>query len=160
MSSPPADTEASAELRFRRWPALLFSAIVIGATGWPALRDPPRDSFPLSTYPMFSTVREAAWIHVVVGFDGEGRERAIPPSMIANAEVMQAAQTIAIAVGKWRARGLCAEVAERVARAPRYADVVRLEVQSRKLDPLTYFSDPDGDEPARVRRRAACEVPR
>jgi hypothetical protein len=145
---------------FARLPALLVCVIVIAATLWPALRDPPRDSFPLSTYPMFSTVRKTQWIHIVVGFDADGREHRIPPRMVANAEVMQAAQTIGIAVRKRQAPSLCAHVAARIAEEPRYADVIRLEIQSRQFDPLTYFVDEAGKVPLRTRRRAACEVPR
>ena len=151
---------SSADDGFRRWPAMVFSLAVVAATLWPALRDPPVDSFPLSTYPMFSSVRERPWIHVVVGFTASGEVRPIPPGLVANAEVMQAAQTVALAVRRRRAGSLCEEVAGRVADAGAYADVTRLEVQSRQFDPRTYFTEPDGRTPLRQRRRAGCEVPR
>lgn len=143
-----------------RIPALVVSLAAIAATLSPAFGDPPRDSFPLSTYPMFSSVRETSSIDVVVGFDEEGRAHRIPPSAVANAEVMQAAQTIALAVRQRRGRALCAEVAARVAENPELALVRRLEVQSRRFDPRTYFVDADGKEPIRLRVRAWCEVPR
>jgi hypothetical protein len=159
MSFPPDETSTTSE-RFARLPAALFSLAVIAATLSPVWREPPRDSFPLSTYPMFSTVRETSWLDVVVGFDEGGGEHRISPNMIANAEVMQAAQTIADAVRGRRAPILCEEVARRVVAARRYEAVVRLEVQSRKLDPLTYFASESGSGPARVLRRARCEVRR
>lgn len=146
--------------RFARASALLFSAVVIAVTIWPALRDPPRDSFPLSTYPMFSTVRNKPSVHVIIGFTQTGDERRIPPKLIANAEVMQAAETVRKAIRRRQAKQLCTRVAERVAQDPEYADVVRLEVQSRQFDPRTYFTSASGRTPLRLRRRAACEVAR
>lgn len=145
---------------FARGPALIFSALLIGATVWPALREPPRDSFPLSTYPMFSSVRERPWVDVIVGFDAEGRERRISPELVANPEVMQAAQTISKAVRRKQAAMLCEQVAAQVGEAPKYAEVTRLEVQSRQFDPRTYFVDEAGKVPLRLRRRASCEVRR
>ncbi len=143
---------------FTRAPALLVSALVIAATIWPALRDPPRDSFPLSPYPMFSSVREKPWIDIVVGFEADGREHRISPEMVANAEVMQAAQTVSKAIRRKRAKGLCERVALRVGQNSEYADVVRLEVQSRQFNPRTYFTSEAGKTPLRLRRRAKCEV--
>jgi hypothetical protein len=144
--------------RFRRAPALLFSAAVVAATLWPALRDPPVDSFPLSTYPMFSTVPESAWLDVIVGFDAAGMEHRIPPQLVANYEVMQAAQTIRLAVRRQRAPQLCDEVAARVADDPDFAHVVQLEVQRRKFDPLTYFTSPPSERLLDLRRKARCRV--
>jgi hypothetical protein len=143
----------------RRVPALLFSALVVAATIGPALRDPPRDSFPLSTFPMFSSVRKQAWLHVIVGFDAQDNEHKIPPSLVANIEVMQAAETIRIAVRRKRPKLLCEQVAARVAEDPDFAQIVRLEVQSRRFDPRTYFVEADGKTPLKLRRRARCEIP-
>lgn len=140
--------------------ALLVSALVIAATLWPALRDPPRDSFPLSTYPMFSSLRERPWIDVIVGFDAAGNQHRIGPELVANAEVMQAAQTISKAIRRKQARQLCEQVAARVSGSLAHLDVVRLEVQSRQFDPRTYFASEAGKQPLRLRRRAGCEVPR
>jgi hypothetical protein len=144
--------------RLRRGPALLLSGLIVAAMVWPALRDPPRDSFPLSTYPMFSSVREQAWLNVIVGFDANQREHKIPPRLVANVEVMQAAETIRIAVRKRRPKLLCEQVAARVADDPDFAHVVRLEVQSRRFDPRTYFVEADGGMPLKLRRRARCEI--
>jgi hypothetical protein len=143
---------------FRRLPALIFSAVVIAATLSPALRDPPTDSFPLSSYPMFSNVPKCAWLDVIVGFDAAGNEHRIPPRLVANLEIMQAAQTIRLAVRQRRAPQLCSEVAARVAADPDFAHVVRLEVQRRKFDPLTYFQSPPDERVLDLRRPARCEV--
>jgi hypothetical protein len=143
---------------FRRTPPLIFSVLVMAATLSPALREPSRDSFPLSTYPMFSSVPKAAWLDVIVGFDAAGNEHRIPPQLVANIEVMQAAQTIRLAVRQRRAPQLCVEVAARVAADPNFEHVVRLEVQRRKFDPLTYFTSPPSERLLDLRRRARCEV--
>jgi hypothetical protein len=148
-----------AEGEFRRAPALIFSVLVVAATLSPALREPPRDSFPLSTYPMFSSVPKRAWLDVIVGFDTAGTEHRIPPQLVANIEVMQAAETIRRAVRHRRAPQLCAEVAARVAADPDFDHVVRLEVQRRKFDPLTYFTSSPSERLLDLRRRARCEVP-
>lgn len=146
------------EREFRRAPAALFSVAVLALTLMPLARE--GDSFPLSSYPMFSSVRTKPWIAVVVGRDAQGEQRPIPPALIANAEVMQAAQTIANAVRRKQAKPLCERVAARIAAEPEWADVVVVEVQSRQFDPLTYFTSSEGRTPLRVRRRARCEVPR
>lgn len=143
---------------FRRWAAASFSVALLALVLAPLARE--RDSFPLSSYPMFSSVRTKPWISVVVGRDAQGEQRPIPPTLVANAEVMQAAQTIANAVKRKQAEQLCERVATRVASEPAWADVVSIEVQSRQFDPLTYFTSDEGRTPLRVRRRARCEVPR
>jgi hypothetical protein len=151
-----------AEPADHRWraPALIVSALFVAATLWPLAWDPARDSFPLSPYPMFSSVRERPWIDVVVGFDADGDERRIGPKLIANAEVMQAAQTVSQAIRRKQAASLCEQVATRVSQHSSYSEVVRLEIQSRQFDPRTYFVDDAGKVPLRLRRRARCEVQR
>ena len=156
----PSPTSTPAKRPFRRWPALLVSLTIVALAIHPALREQPYDSYPLSTYPMFSVIRKTSWIHVVVGFDAEGQEYKIPPHFIANFEVMQAVQTIRREIRAKRASALCEEVAARVATKGRFAPVVRLEVQSRKFDPARYFVDEDGQVPIKLKRRARCEVPR
>ncbi|MFO7565261.1 MAG: hypothetical protein R6X02_21640 [Enhygromyxa sp.] len=145
---------------FARAPALLISALMIAVTLWPLSWERGRDSFPLSPYPMFSTIRERPWIDVIVGFDAAGNEHRIGPELIANAEVMQAAQTVSKAIRRRQARGLCEQVAARVAKRPNQGELVRLEVQSRQFDPRTYFVSDAGKVPLRLRRRASCEVAR
>jgi hypothetical protein len=145
---------------FSRAPALLVSALLIAATLWPLAWEPGRDSFPLSPYPMFSSIRERPWIDVVVGFDADGGEHRISPDLIANFEVMQAAQTVSKAIRRKQAGSLCEQIADRVGHSPKHDHLVRLEVQSRQFDPRRYFVSEDGKIPQRLRRRAACEVRR
>jgi hypothetical protein len=144
---------------FRRTPALIFSIVVVVATLSPLLREPARDSFPLSSYPMFATVPRSAWLDVIVGFDAAGNEHRIPPRFVASFEVMHAAELIRRAVRQRRAPQLCREVAARVAADPDLEHVVRLEVQRRKFDPLTYFTSSPSERLLDLRRRAHGEVP-
>jgi hypothetical protein len=137
----------------------IVSAALTAAVFAPVLRDPPRDSFPLSTYPMFTAPRERVWVHVVVGLDAQGGELRLGPAALATDEVMQASQTVARAVrrGKKARRALCAEVAARVPElAPR---IVRVEVRSLQFDSVGYFTRPD-EGPLQSKRRARCAVVR
>ncbi len=144
---------------FYRSLALLVSFVFVALTLWPALRDPPTDSFPLSTYPMFSSVRKTGWVHVVVGYDAAGDEHKIPPPLVANFEVMQAAETIRRAIRGKRAKQLCEEVAARAAANPDFAMLERLEVQSRRLEPLSCVTSEAGRTPSKIKRRARCQLP-
>ena len=61
----------------------------------PVLSDPPRDSYPLSTYPMFAAVRETeVSVPHAVMIDADGDESFVPPVLVANDEVLQAQATI------------------------------------------------------------------
>jgi len=144
--------------------ALIYTIIIglfcLGAMISPVFKEPPRDSFPLSDYPMFSTVREAAFLQVALGVDGEGMETRLPPRLVANNEVMQAAQTLRRAVYGNRSRALCREIAERVAASSAHAGLERVRIESRLFDPARYFSEPGGDEPTQRRRHAECRIKR
>ena len=109
---------------------------------------------------MFARKKGHPLVHRVVGLDGAGSRVRVPPELIANDEVMQAARTVYHAVRKGRraTARLCRESAERVPRWDHLRDVVRLEVVSERFDPIRYFSD--GAPPERVWRHARCTVPR
>jgi len=84
-------------------------------------QDPRQDSFPLSTYPMFSYDRgRVASVTVALALGPDGYEVAIPPGFIATSETMQAMKTLAKSVrqGGARARELCTAIAQRVASSP------------------------------------------
>ncbi|NLE47344.1 MAG: hypothetical protein GX614_02960 [Sandaracinaceae bacterium] len=140
--------------------AVSIGALFFGAMVSPLFKDPPRDSFPLSDYPMFSSVREAAFLQIAVGVDGDGTEHRLPPFIIANREVMQAAQTLRRAVRQNRSYELCREIAGRVASSRAHAALERIRIESRLFDPARYFSEPDGSEPIERRRHAECRVRR
>ena len=70
------------------------------------------------------------------------------------------ANTSTAAALPFKATGPSARVATRVAEHPDYGDIVRLEVQSRRFDPRTYFVSESGRVPLRVRVQAQCPVGR
>ena len=140
--------------------AILIGLLSLGAMISPVFKEPPRDSFPLSDYPMFSTVREAAFLQVAIGVDAEKSEERLPPAIVASREVMQVAQTLRRAVYQNRSGPLCREIAARVAEDSALAHIERVRIESRLFDPATYFSQPRGDEPIERRRHADCKVRR
>lgn len=142
----------------RAW-AFVFSAGLVLAIVWPILRDPPKDGFPLSNYPMFSSSRDRTRSEIphVVGYSKEGRHRPLTPEQLGSAEIMQAYVTVRLAIRKGHARDLCQRSAELVASQPEHADLERLEVRTDVYDSLAYFS---GDKkPRKTRVHARCAVP-
>lgn len=144
-----------------RGPRLLVATFSVGlllAVLYPILRDPPRDGFPLSNYPMFSHGRRDAQTELghVVGFSREGRHRPVPPELLGTEEIMQAYQTVRVAIRRGHAKALCQRTAERVQAEPAFADLERLEVRTDTYDALAYF---DGDtKPRATRIHARCPV--
>lgn len=140
----------------RLWAALV-STLVLGAVAWPAVHG--RDSFPLSTYPMFSKPKSAtAEVYHVVAHSTERRHRPVPPALVGTDEIMQAFQTIKIAIRSGESDPLCAEIAARVARRPEYVDIDRLEVRIDTFDTVGYFSGDRRPQASEV--FAVCSVPR
>lgn len=140
----------------RVWAALLALGLT-GAVLWPIV--PDEDGFPLSNYPMFSRPKgTAAKIYHVVGFTPDGNGRPLSPEMVGTDEIMQAYQTVKLAIGGGRAKGLCEEAAARVKGSDTFGGVVRLEVRIDVFDAVRYW---EGDRSTdRSRIVAKCEVPR
>ncbi len=146
---PPRATEA-----LKAWG---LGLMVLGAVAWPALQDPPKDGFPLSTYPMFSSRRGKPWVHVASGVTAEGELVRLSPRIAAGGpEVMQASATLARAVRRGRAAAICEEIADRAAAEALPYGSIRIE--SKRFDPLTYFDDPPPG-PVAHEVRAECAVP-
>lgn len=127
---------------------------------WPAFRTPSVDSYPLSTYPMFSQRRGQPWLHRMLALDDSGVGFPLAPKLIANAETLQAAVTVRRAVdgGKGAMKDLCTEVAARVGRDPELAGVRRLQIQAVQYDPIEYFVG--GRVPLATRTLHSCRVRR
>jgi hypothetical protein len=142
--------------------AYATSALLLGATLYPALLPPHDDGFPLSTYPMFATEkpkRVAVMSALALG-DG-GVEHALSPGYIANAEAMQALQTLkkSVAAGKRSARALCDRIAARVAERaePELARARHVAIVTQEHDAVAYLT---GDEQALSRTvHVRCKVP-
>jgi hypothetical protein len=141
-----------------KWGAVVVSIVTAFLVVQPAFRDPPRDSFPLSNYPMFAqelgTVNSA---NTVVGLTAAGDERQLSPRLIASTdEVIQAEGFVYSQLASGTAAGLCRDVAERVAsRGP--GDVVTVEVVTQRQDSVGYWR---GERDAEVTVHARCEVVR
>jgi hypothetical protein len=129
-----------------------FGVLLVALVAFPALRSPAADSFPLSTYPMFSLARPAeTTVSSAAGFDAAGNRVTLSPRVVGGtAEVIQAAGTIGQAISSGSTEALCAEV---LAKAP--PAVVAVEIATETYDVVGYF---DGDEePIRRTVHARCE---
>src|SRR5690606_8394838 len=84
--------------------AYFFGLTIIAAVAYPVTFAPGEDSFPLSSYPMFSYRRERPTIYFARAIGADGEERRVPPELVGSSEVMQAAVTVrrAIQGGKKR----------------------------------------------------------
>ena len=143
------------------WAYLLSGAMLVGLL-YPASQDPKEvDSFPFSTYPMFSFRRQAPAIPHVIGYDRDRQRRRLPPEVVvANGEIMQAAVTVDRAVyqGPKATRALCLHVAARVAERRELAEVLVVSVITDVYDPVVYFMD--GPTPIKSYRHQVCRVNR
>ncbi len=126
---------------------------------WPAFREPPVDSFPLSNYPMFSKKRGRLQLDQVIGVGSAG-VRPLPPRAVANEEVMQALVLIRRAVrgGPREAAALCRRVARNVAPLPEFSDLRQIQVVTAQYEPLRYFAG--STQPESFRPHATCNVSR
>lgn len=121
------------------------SAVVLVATLWPPFRDPPADSFPLSTYPMFSVPRDReVEVSHLLAVTSDGRRLPLAPGLASgDFEVLQAQAAIrgAILEGRPSMERLCDAAARRLAGRRDMADVVHLELATSLFDVLRYFGD-------------------
>ncbi|MFP5256662.1 MAG: hypothetical protein ACLGI8_12545 [Acidimicrobiia bacterium] len=145
--------------RLRAYAAL---AAVLAAVLVPPLVPPAADSFPLSTYPMFSHDRgPRSAIATLVGLDADGGPHRLSPPLIGGTDEPM----LAVATAGRAARGsaaeqarLCAQVAERVAGADR-AELVEVALQVEEHDSVPFLTG-QRTEAAAVRVLARCEVRR
>lgn len=143
----------------RRIWAYGFSAAVVIAVLLPVFGDPRSDSFPLSTYPMFSG-RQSPNVTIahVIGFTSDGERVILPPDAVGNDEIVQAFETSrrAAAAGTDASLALCEDAAEWASEHRQSAVAFALITDS--FDAIQYF---DGDtEPRDTIVHAACEAPR
>jgi hypothetical protein len=120
-----------------------------------------KDDFPLSNYPMFSRARaRVERFYHVVGFSNRGDHRPVEPSMVGTDEIMQAHQTVKLAIrrGPQAAQSLCEAAAERVAEERDYDDLDFLEVRVDWFDTWVYW---EGDRrPRNTNVAARCPIAR
>ena len=142
----------------RRVLAYTVSVAFVIAVLLPVLGDPRSDSFPFSTYPMFSGLRDSmASIDHVVGVAGDGSRTVLPPESVANDEVLQARAIIhqAVRQGPDATDKLCQQAALWVYEA-RWEKIETVEVLTDRFDALAYF---DGNKsPMSSVLHASCVV--
>lgn len=165
-SAPPRHAHDSAPSR-REEPSRAGRAYAYGVSAgmvalmlFPLFRSPPVDSFPLSTYPMFSRGRSDATTVVerAVGVDSRGGRRPIPPRLVGSDEVLQAKATLAHSIrrGARAARALCRDIAARAARDDAFADLVTVEIRTDTFDGIAFFEGREAPIDAKV--HATCKV--
>jgi hypothetical protein len=132
----PASSEGARQDVLAKWLAAAFSIAVIGAMLSAVVQnwsDQPRDSFPLSYFPMFSyKIDDVHTEHYVRGSDTQGNRRAIHYNYIApgGSLVRIRRETVRAMVRRGRSAQLCQNVSRRIAeRNPRsLRTVISLEV--------------------------------
>jgi hypothetical protein len=143
------------------WVYALSGALLL-AVVWPLAWAPGRDSFPLSTYPMFSHRRPSPvfTLDYAIGVDATGGRRHLGPHLVANQEVLQARAVLAGAVARGPAATaqLCARIAERVARRRGMAPVVEVHIVRGAHDAIAYLTGSDRE--GREQLWARCPVVR
>ena len=123
----------------RAW-AYIVSAAALSLVFSPVLRPSQRDSYPLSTYPMFSydRGRESA-LPTAVGVTDGGEIRRLSPELISGGyEPVRAFATVEASIANGDTPELCREIAQRTARA-RSTDVVAIEVVTEVHDVVAWF---------------------
>lgn len=131
--------------------------LVLGAVLLPAVRN--RDSFPLSTYPMYARQRDViAIVPAAIGVDATGVRRRLSMATIARTDdPLIAAASLRNAIGSGTAEALCAEIATR---AP--AGIVVVEIVEERVELVKAATSTDASlDPAGPERtvHASCEVP-
>lgn len=144
--------------------AAALSAVVIGAVLWPIVenwRKEPRDSFPLSYYPMFSLKRQdATTVCFLAGVDGRGERHLLPHTYAGTGGLNQVRRQINKIVRGGKADTLCKVVAAKVAEEDeeRFADVVAVQIITGRYRFADFFAG--NRTPVREKINAACPVER
>ena len=137
----------------RRWAVPVAVAAMVLA---PAFGDPGTDSYPLSSYPMFSTDRPTrADLATVVGVTAVGETVRLSPELIAGAdEPILAAATVSRSIRGGQSDRLCSEAADRM-RAAGF-EAVEAVVRTEHIDVVAYVAD--AADPLAVTVHARCPV--
>jgi hypothetical protein len=119
-----------------RW---LFTAALGAAILSPLVRARGWDSFPISSFPMFSrgNLGTRVWMGHVILVDEDGRRRPAPPSVVGSPEPMVAKNLVENALARDEAYGLCMAIG---GRAP--PGVAKIEIVTSVFDTSRYFTDP------------------
>ncbi len=139
--------------------AALASCVLVAVVLSPVTRcDPYDDGFPLSTFPMFASVRPTQHrMSYALGVTRSGERRLLTPRLIGSGEVLQAYRIVEDAVAiRGEAKKLCRAIAERV-RASGDDELVTIRIVTASHDALAVLID---DQLAPERELLRCPVPR
>jgi hypothetical protein len=142
-----------------RWWVRTVTVLVVASVIVPLTWPPGRDSFPLTPYPMFSTIRDDTRVVLVVAAaEGSTGTVVLPTEATGHRQLTQAARTLADAVraGGDRPHRLCTEVADWILRTDR-EDVYEVRILTVAHDGIDYFLH-DQRVPEVLAEHAACEV--
>lgn len=132
--------------------AVLFTALVCYPVAFAA-----KDSFPLSTYPMFAKPRGNPELVNLVALTTSGEKVSVGPRFLGTSEVMQAkAELNRVARTNAKARKrFCESVAARVSQEPRL-EWRELQLQRLRFDPINYFEN--GSKPLSTELLTSCPI--
>ena len=140
----------------RRGWAYVVSVAALTLVFSPVLRPSQRDSYPLSTDPMFSydRGRESA-LPTAVGITVDGQVQRLSPELISGGyEPVRAFATVEASIQNGDTADLCREIAERTAK--NRADVVEIEVVTEVHDVVAWFEG--HKEPSQRIVHASCPL--
>lgn len=142
------------------WIRPAVSVAVVALVASPAVRQ--RDSYPLSTYPVYADARPAvAELPTAVGVTAAGDRVRLTPTVIgASDDPLIVADRVADAIAGGRAERLCRAIAERAAaqRAGRAARLSAVEVVTETVDLVATAAD-GATAPLARTAHASCPVP-
>jgi hypothetical protein len=119
----------------------------------------PKDSFPLSYYPMFSARRDASYVaQTLVGVDGAGKRVILPYQWAGHGGFNEVRRQLRATVRKpEKAARLCEKLAQRAAKSKRHRGLAQVEILTVKHDIKAFFQ---GDRrPLEQDLHVACPVP-
>lgn len=141
----------------------IVSLVVTLLLVMPAFSDPNEDSFPLSTFPMFSRAKRDPGLVVtqVLAVMPDGTREPLPPTLATgNEEVIQTLRMIRDEVygGPERAATFCEGVAERVRNTDdeHWRSATTIEIARSHFDSVAYFEE--GPEPITRKPLERCPV--
>ena len=151
---------APAQLHRTRVFGVVVTVAILGAALYPLSWPIGRDSFPLSSYPMFASRRSTeVRLTYALGIEFDGTRHHLAPALVANAEVLQAAAVLRQAdrAGAAARATLCEQIASRVAVDHDLRGVIAVQLVRGRHDAIDYtVYGIRGPEETIAR----CEVPR
>lgn len=139
---------------------LVVFLAVAAASLYPLAWPEGRDSFPMSSYPMFSTERPDATVQLVLAVgDGPDGSQVLPTEATGHRHLTQAVRALAASVedGGDRPRRLCDEVASWA--GEHRPSVTQVRIVTARYDAFAFLRDGQRT-PVIVAQHAECATPR